>query len=84
MKSIVETMSASSTKGLKTFMIDTWGGGTPLYLIAAENKERAFEMANQAWNDRYKSRMRNPINTVKEVKGFFADKETITDLYEIK
>lgn len=40
---------------MKTWHIDTWGGGTPHYLVSAPTKKEAWEMVEKEWRKKFKS-----------------------------
>lgn len=77
----------------KVWKILTWGGGTPLYLVAASTKERAWELVKEEWNkiyfniphvggDYYRRNgdKHQTIDNLQEVPFFYSDKEYIVDL----
>ena len=76
----------------KTWVIKTWGGGTPFYLVTAKTRERAWELVEEAWwkryHDRsvgdYKANQEQNMDNLKEVPGVFGSKEYVVDLYEIE
>ena len=76
----------------KVWKIWTRGAGTPLYLVAAATKERAWKLVEEAWkkagfreqvgSDYYHQDKCNSIGDLEEVEGFFADEERIVDMFE--
>lgn len=77
----------------KVWKISTWGDGTPFYLVAASNKERAWKLVEQEWSklniscyvggDYYgRTNKHQTIDDLKEVPFFYSDKEYIIDLYQ--
>ena len=40
---------------MKTWHIQTWGGGTPHYLVSAPTKEEAWKMVEEEWRKKYTS-----------------------------
>lgn len=76
----------------KVWKIWTRGAGTPLYLVAAATKERAWELVEEAWkkaglkgqvgSDYYHQDKHNSVSDLEEVKGFFADEERIVNMFE--
>lgn len=38
---------------MKVWHIQTWGAGTPHYLVSAETKEGAWKMVEDAWKKKY-------------------------------
>ena len=38
---------------MKTWHIQTWGAGTPYYLVSAETKEEAWKMVEEEWKKKY-------------------------------
>lgn len=40
---------------MKTWHIQTWGAGTPHYLVSAETKEEAWKMVQEEWRKKYDS-----------------------------
>jgi hypothetical protein len=70
---------------MKTWHIQTWGAGTPHYLVSAETKEEAWKMVEEEWRKKYG-------NVPSEVGGrtsyFFGTEiyrhQDIDDLIEIK
>lgn len=40
---------------MNTWHIQTWGGGTPHYLVSAETKEEAWKMVEEEWRKKYNS-----------------------------
>lgn len=77
---------------MKVWKIWTRGGGTPLYLVAALTKERAWELVQETWkksglrgqvgSDYYHWRKHNSISDLEEVEGFYANEERIVDIFE--
>ena len=76
----------------KVWKIWTRGAGTPLYLVAAATKERAWELVEEAWkkaglggqvgSDYYHQDKYNSVSDLEEVKGFFADEERVVDMFK--
>lgn len=70
---------------MKVWHIQTWGAGTPHYLVSAETKEEAWKMVKDAWKKKYG-------NVPSEVGGrtsyFFGTEiyvhQNIDELIEIK
>lgn len=79
---------------MKTWHIQTWGAGTPHYLVSAETKEEAWKMVEEEWKKKYnspfvgayKSVTRGYIyqteNDLKEIKGLTTQTSLIVDLDE--
>lgn len=75
---------------MKTFVIFTWGGGTPTYLISAETKERAWEIVEETWRnemhtfyvgtDYYHYDRKQTIDDLIELPNFENNKESIIDI----
>lgn len=42
---------------MKVWHIQTWGAGTPHYLVSAETKEEAWKMVKEEWWNKYKTRV---------------------------
>lgn len=42
---------------MKTWHIQTWGAGTPHYLVSAETKEEAWDMVEEEWRKKYKTKV---------------------------
>ena len=40
---------------MKTWHIQTWGAGTPHYLVSAEDEYNAWMMVQEAWEKKYDS-----------------------------
>jgi len=38
---------------MKTWHLQTWGGGTPHYLVSAETKEEAWKMVEDEWRKKF-------------------------------
>ena len=54
---IIEALGVEEKQTImKTYHIDTWGGGTPHYLVSAETKEEAWKMVEQEWRKTYGNR----------------------------
>ena len=70
---------------MKTWHIQTWGAGTPHYLVSAETKEDAWDMVEGAWKKKYGN---VPSKVGGHAFDFFGDRkythQTIDDLIEIK
>ena len=40
---------------MKTWHIQTWGAGTPHYLVSAETKKKAWKMVEEEWRKKFAS-----------------------------
>ncbi len=40
---------------MKVWHIQTWGAGTPHYLVSAETKEEAWKMVKEEWRKNYET-----------------------------
>ena len=80
-------------KTLKVYHIQTWGGGTPHFIVAAESKERAWELVVREWRrivgpsqvSRGNYDNLNHFQTIDYLRwlpGLTCDKEVIYDLNE--
>lgn len=69
---------------MKTWHIQTWGAGTPHYLVSAKTKEEAWKMVEEEWKKKYRS---CPCKVGGHAVDFFGAKkyvhQTIDDLNEI-
>lgn len=75
---------------MKTFVIHTWSGGTPTYLVSAETKERAWEIVEETWrnemhtfyvgSDYYHCNRKQTIDDLIELPTFTNSIETIVDI----
>lgn len=76
-------------KTLKVYHIQTWGGGTPHFIVAAETKERAWELVVKEWRrivgtpyvgqGNYDN-LKQTIDSLRWLPGLTCDKEVIYDL----
>lgn len=75
---------------MKAWHIQTWGAGTPHYLVSAETKEEAWKMVEEEWRRKkygYKvgghvSYIPNPSNKWTDPRVY--NYQDIDDLIEIK
>lgn len=77
---------------MKVWHIQTWGGGTPHYLVSAETKEDAWAMVEDEWRKKFNScyvggywshfgeYIHQTIDDLKEVVGLTTQNSWITDL----
>ena len=65
---------------MKAWHIQTWGAGTPHYLVSAETKEEAWDMVFKEWNRIYDMPLVGGYESV--TRGFIY--QTINDLIEIE
>lgn len=65
---------------MKTWHIQTCGGGTPHYLVSAETKEEAWKMVEEEWWKKYNSSFVGGYESV--TRGFIY--QTENDLIEVK
>ena len=71
---------------MKVWHIETWGAGTPHYLVSAETKEEAWKMVEEEWRKKYGYCPHN-VGGHASIDSFGAKKyvyQTIDDLKEIK
>lgn len=87
MKAINEYITESTS--FKTWCISTWGGGTPIYLVTAKTKERAWELVESTWWKKYhcpvgelSDNRHQTIDNLMEVPGVFGIRESIVDLWK--
>ena len=70
---------------MKVWHIQTWGAGTPHYLVSAETKEDAWKMIEKEWKKKYGN---VPSKVGGRAFDFFGDRkythQTIDYLIEIK
>ena len=74
----------------RMFFIWIEGGGTPMFVLSAEDEEEAYESANTYYNmwrndTRGKAgnvRIKNPISDVRELPGVYSDKPVCYDLHQ--
>ena len=64
---------------MKTWHIQTWGAGTPHYLVSAETKEEAWKMVEEEWRKIYDTPLVGGYKSV--TRGFIY--QTMHDLIEI-
>ena len=68
---------------MKIWHIQTWGAGTPHYLVSAKSKEEAWKMVEEKWREEY-----NTLDVGGRTSNFFGYEnyvvQTIDDLIEIK
>ena len=64
---------------MKTWHIQTWGAGTPHYLVSAETKEEAWKMVEEEWRKIYDTPLVGGYESV--TRGFIY--QTMHDLIEI-
>ena len=83
---------------MKVWHIQTWGGGTPHYLVSAETKEEAWEMVEKDWRKKftsfyvgdlgkrdffgYRYKSHQTEDDLIELKGFTTETKLIIDLNE--
>ena len=82
---------------MKTWHIQTWGAGTPHYLVSAETKEEAWRMVNEEWRKEFNTidvggrtsyffgteiYVHQGIEDLKEIKGLTTGTKLIVDLNE--
>ncbi len=65
---------------MKTWICTIFGGGTPNYLISAENEKRAWELIKGEWKD-YVGK--DQCSGLIEVPFWYADNERIDDINEL-
>ena len=65
---------------MKTWHIQTWGAGTPHYLVSAEDEYNAWRMIEEDWKKRYDTPLVGGYESV--TRGYIY--QTIQDLIEIK
>lgn len=77
---------------MKVWHIQTWGAGTPHYLVSAETKKEAWKMVEEEWRKRgnsyyvggYESVTRGYVhqteNDLKEIVGLTTKTSLIVDL----
>ena len=88
MKSLSQSLIEESS-AFKTWCINTWGGGTPFYLVTAKTKERAWELVEISWSRTFhcpvgelREGHYQTIDNLLEIPGVYGSKEYIVDLYE--
>jgi hypothetical protein len=64
---------------MKTWHIQTWGGGTPHYLVSAETREEAWKMVEKEWRKIYEMPFVGGYESA--TRGFIY--QTMHDLIEI-
>jgi hypothetical protein len=68
---------------MKTWHIQTWGAGTPHYLVSAKTKEEAWKMVEEEWRKEF-----NTMYVGGRTSYFFGTEiyghQDIDDLIEIK
>ena len=82
---------------MKTWHIQTWGAGTPHYLVSAKTKEDAWEMVVKEWKKKFNTtfvgrktsyvlgheiHVHQDINDLIEIKGLTTPNSLIIDLNE--
>ena len=80
---------------MKTWHIQTWGAGTPHYLVSAETKKEAWKMVEEEWRKKYGNSagkvgglstperyIYQAENDLKEVVGLTTQTSLIVDLDE--
>lgn len=80
----------------KLWILRTWGGGTPVYLISAPDRTAAYNIASKEWQKKYSSCYigghRSPLTDKYEYQdetyvkdtGFTTDSPNgIVDVYEL-
>jgi len=78
---------------MKTWHIQTWGAGTPHYLVSAETKTEAWKMVEADWKKKYKTKVGYQDLGVRgecwqtevfleEIKGLTTQTSLIVDLNE--
>lgn len=75
---------------MKTWHIQTWGAGTPHFLVTAPTKEEAWEIVKKEWRkhmptwevgmDYYKRDKYQTIDDLVEIEGLTSEKPIIIDL----
>ena len=65
---------------MKIWHIQTWGAGTPHYLVSAEDEYNAWKMVEEAWKEKYNSPLVGGYESV--TRGYIY--QTIQDLIEIE
>lgn len=65
---------------MKTWHIQTWGAGTPHYLVSAETKEEAWKMVEREWRKIYEMPLVGGYESA--TRGFIY--QTMHDLIEIE
>ena len=79
---------------MKAWHIQTWGAGTPHYLVSAETKEDAWKMIEKEWRKKYKTKVGYQDLVVrgegwqtevflKEIKGLTTQTSLIIDINSI-
>ena len=69
---------------MKTWHIQTWGGGTPHYLVSAPTKEEAWIMVEKEWKKQYDSCYVGYLGE-RDFFGYrYQTHQTMDDLIEIK
>lgn len=71
---------------LKTWICTILGGGTPTYLVSAENEKRAWELIREALYKKYERRFiltEYRCGGLIEVPYWHADEERIDDVYDL-
>lgn len=68
---------------MKVWHIQTWGGGTPHYLVSAETKEEAWLKVKMRWKKKYDNwDVSGRIDDLIEIKGLTTQTSLIIDLNE--
>ena len=70
----------------KTWICTILGGGTPTYLISAENEKRAWELIEEALYKKYKRRFcltKYDCGGLIEVPDWHSDEERIVDIHDL-
>lgn len=82
---------------MKTWHIQTWGAGTPHYLVSAETKEEAWKMVEEEWRKEFDTMYvggrtsylfdteiygHQDIDDLIEIKGLTTQTSLIIDLNE--
>lgn len=65
---------------MKVWHIQTWGAGTPHYLVSAEDEYNAWMMVQEAWQKKYDTPLVGGYESV--TRGYIY--QTINDLIEIE
>ena len=65
---------------MKTWHIQTWGAGTPHYLVSAETREEAWKMVEEEWRKIYEMPFVGGCESA--TRGFIY--QTMYDLIEIE
>ena len=65
---------------MKTWHIQTWGAGTPHYLVSAETREEAWKMVEKEWRKIYEMPLVGGYESA--TRGFIY--QTMHDLIEIE